>query len=129
MVTTGKVCFICYFIEGSQARGCYIEYKCLSTDFNGNVTIVRKSVNTSTASKCATGIYTSNYNVTFYDMKHNNHIYMEDCAVKLSNQFLSGISLTSIPHETDLILPSPSPTTIQCTDCDNSELLYYNIII
>ena len=66
--TTGEVCFTCYFLEGSQSQGCYIEYNSLITDYySGNITILRTSVDTSTAtaSKYVTGIYTSNYNVTF----------------------------------------------------------------
>ena len=66
----------------------FCEYKCVRTDLNGNITIVRTSVDTSTASKCMTGIYTSKYNVTFYDMDYNNNIYMEEYALKLTNQLV-----------------------------------------
>ena len=27
--TIGEVCFTCYFLEGSQSQGCYIEYNYL----------------------------------------------------------------------------------------------------
>ena len=123
---TGRVCFICHFVYGSQAKGCFIEYKCTRTDFNGDVTIARTSVNTSIASKCVTGIYTSNYNVTFYDVEHSNNIYKDAYAVKQTNQPVIGLYLTptsilsSVPSSTDVISMSPSPTTL-C--CDNSKLL------
>ena len=125
----GEVCFTCHFVTGSQAEGCYVEFKCFKTDFNGNVTINRTSVDSSTASKCVTGIYTSNYNVTFYDMDYNNVPYTTEYAVKLTNQSVTGLSppltptLTTISSVAVIItLSNPSPTTL-CTDCDNSKLL------
>ena len=135
--TTGEVCFTCYFLEGSQLQGCYIEYNSLITDYySGNIIIVITSVDTSTASKCVTGIYTSNYNVTFYDMDYNNVPYTTEYAVKLTNLSLTGLS--SIPTLTTtssvavintlslitnvISISSPSPTTL-CTDCNNSK--YY----
>ena len=113
--TTGEVCFTCYFLEGSQSQGCYIKYNSLITDYySGNITIVRTSVDTSTASKCMTGIYTSNYNVTFYDMDYNNVPYTTEYAVKLTNQLVTGLfpdltSKLSVPSGTN-ILSSPLPT-------------------
>ena len=122
---SGHVCFTCYFLEGSQSQGCYIEYNSLITDYySGNITIVRTSVDSSTASKCMTGIYTSNYNVTFYDMDYNNIPYTTKYAVKLTNQLVIGLS-SLIPTPTiisSITLSSPSPTTL-CTDCNNSKLL------
>ena len=96
---------------------------------------MRTSVDTSTASKCVTGIYTSNYNVTFNDMDYNNVPYTTEYAVKLTNQLVTGLSsiptlnaTSSVPVIitlsliTNVISSSPSPTTL-CTDCDNSKLL------
>ena len=98
---------------------------------------MRTSVDTSTASKCVTGIYTSNYSVTFYDMDYNNVPYTTEYAVKLINQLVTGLSptptlnntsnvaetVTTISSVTIIItLSSQSPTTI-CTDCHNSKLL------
>ena len=71
-----------------------------------------------------TGIYTSNYNVTFYDMDYNNIPYTTKYAVKLTNQLVIGLS-SLIPTPTiisSITLSSPSPTTL-CTDCNNSKLL------
>ena len=133
---TREVCFICYFLECSQSQGCYIEYNSLITDYySGNITIVRTSVDTSTASKCVTGIYTSNYNVTFYDLDYNNVPYTTEYAVKLTNQSVTGLSpiptltttssvpvINTLSLITNVISSSPSPTTL-CTDCDNSKLL------
>ena len=91
---------------------------------------MRTSVDASTASKCVTGIYTSNYNVTFYDMDCNNNIYIEEYAVKITNQSINGLLLIPSPTSTPSMLSStstngmssPSPTTL-CIDCDNSKLL------
>ena len=124
-LTVGEVCFTCHFVTGSQSQGCYVEYKCIEADFNGNVTINRTSVDDSTASKCMTGIYTSNYNVTFYDMDENNTYYRQDYATRLTDQSVSGLSfsttISSVSSSTNVILSSPSPTLY--TDSDNSKLL------
>ena len=124
----GEVCFTCHFAYGSQAQGCYIEYTCTRTDYNGFLNISRISVDTSTASKCVTGIHTSNYNVTFYDMDYNDNIYMKEYAIKRTNESVTGLpppSITILTSTvsliTEIILSSPSPTTL-CTDCDNSKL-------
>ena len=128
---SGQVCFTCYFLEGSQPQGCYIEYNSLITNYySGNITIVRTSVDASTASKCVTGIYTSNYNVTFYDMDENNNIYIEEYAVKVTNQSINGSLPIPSPTSTPSTLSSIStnsmsplsPITLY-TDCDNSS--YY----
>ena len=68
---------------------------------------MRTSIDTSTASKCVTGIYTSNYNVTFYDMDYNNVPYTTEYAVKLTNQSVTGLSP---PPTSTLRVSSPSPT-------------------
>ena len=133
--TTGEICFTCHFVTESQSQGCYVEYKCHKTDFNGNVTINRTSVDANTASKCVTGIYTSNYNVTFYDMDYNNVPYTTEYAVKLINQLVTGLSsiptltttssvavINTLSSRTNVISSSSSPTTL-CTDCDNNKLL------
>ena len=91
---------------------------------------MRTSVDTSTASKCVTGIYTSNYNVTFYDMDYNNVPYTTEYAVKLTNQLVTGLSSSTIIPSSTFIssvfslstnVISSSPSTI----LDNSKLLYY----
>ena len=93
---------------------------------------MRTSEDNSTASKCVTGIYTSNYNMTFYDMDYNNNIYMEEYAVKLTNQSVIGLSpppTLSIPtsissNVTTTTLSFPSPT-LCLQNCDDSKLSYY----
>ena len=60
-------------------------------NYNNNINIVRTSVDSSTASKCVTGIYTSNYNVTFYDMDYSNVPYTTEYAVKLTDHFITGL--------------------------------------
>ena len=123
---TREVCFTCYFLEGSQSQGCYIEYNSLITDYySGNITIVRTSVNTSTASKCVTGIYTSNYNVTFYDMDYNNVPYTTEYAVKLTNLSVNGLlsSPTSfMPPSISTVVTLPPSS---CTVCTSSKSSYY----
>ena len=65
-----------------------------------------------------TEIYTSNYNVTFYDMDYNNVPYTTEYAVKLTNQLITGLSLTtsstmlSMSMNSSLDVTSPSSTLI-----------------
>ena len=83
---------------------------------------MRTSVDVSTASKCVTGIYTSNYNVTFYDLDYNN-----ESAFQLIHQHIDGLSPTSssmmFSMTTTNIGISSLPTTF-CPNCDNCKLLY-----
>ena len=131
--TTGDVCFSCYFVNGSEAQGCFVKYKCLNADFNGNTTIMRLLLNTSKAIKCVTRIQSSTCNVIFYDLDLNNIIYADDYAVILTYQSVNDISsfhmtsMSSVPSSVDIIsssVPTLSLTT-PCTDCDSSKLLYY----
>ena len=96
---------------------------------------MRTSVDVSTASKCVTGIYTSNYNVTFYDMDYNNVPYTTEYAVKLTNQSITGlinqststtitiVSTLNVLLSSTKIMSSSSPSPTKYTD--NSKLLYY----
>ena len=86
---------------------------------------MRTSVDTSTASKCVTGIYTSNYNVTFYDMDYNNVPYTTEYAVKLTNQTVSCFHIaiqTSSPSHPSFTTQSVSSSFSSPT---NSESLLY----
>ena len=95
---------------------------------------MRTSVDTSTACKYVTGIYTSNYNVTFYDMDYNNVPYTTEYAVKLTNQLVTGLSLSLTPTLTTIsnvivTLSSLSPvSTTLCREYNNSMLIIYIII-
>ena len=152
--TDGEVCFTCYFVEGSEVEGCFVKYKCLRTDFNGNTTIERTSVSDSNITKCLTGIHSSIYNVTFYDLDLNNMTYEDNYAVKLTSQTVDNLSspyMTStssvplsndVPSSTDVSSSidaslstdvssstnvSSSPTML-CTDCINSKLFFIIVI-
>ena len=121
--TVGEVCFTCHFVTGSQVQGCYVEFKCLTTAFNGNVIINRASVGNSSASKCVTGVYRSIYNVTFYDLDYN-----EESAYQLTHQHVDGLSFPPstmvFSMTTTNIVISPLPTTTLSPNCDNCTLLY-----
>ena len=130
--TPRQVCFTCYFVEGSQVQGCFVKYKCLRTNFNGNTTLEKTSVSDSNITKCLTGIHSGIYNVTFYDLDLNDMTYEDNYAVKLVSQSVndlsspcmiptSSIPSTDVSSSTDV---SPSPTML-CTNCTNSKLFYY----
>ena len=78
-----------------------------------------------------TGIYTSNYNVTFYDMDEDNNAYIEEYAVKHTDQPVIGLSPPTLSIPTSMsssvtitTLSSPSPT-LCLQNCDRSKLSYY----
>ena len=71
--TAGRVCFTCIFVEGSQSLGCSIEYLCTRTEYNGQFNINR-SLSSQNVTKCIDGIYTSDYNISFYDIEHDGVI-------------------------------------------------------
>ena len=123
--TTGKVCFSCHFVEGSQAQGCYIEYKCLYSYYNGNVKIER--LPNGTTRQCKKGVHTSNYNVKFYDVEQDDNIYNEFFAYELTDQSVNGLppsavitvaSTSSVPTMTEA---TSLPTSTLCMNCDNSK--------
>ena len=134
--TPRQVCFTCYFVKGSQVRGCFVKYKCLRTNFNGNITIERASISDSNITKCVRGIHSSIYKVTFYDLNLNNMTYKDNYAVKLTFQTVDNLSspymtsTSSVSSSTDASSStdvssstnvSSSPTML-CTDCTNSKL-------
>ena len=96
---------------------------------------MRTSVDTSTASKCVTGIYTSNYNLTFYDMDYNNVPYTTEYAVKLTNQLVTGlfpiptltttssVAVINILSSITDVISSSQPSTTLCTDCNGKLIL------
>ena len=77
-----------------------------------------------------TGLYTSNYNVTFYDMDYNNVPYTTEYAVKLTNQPVTVLPTTTtiIPSLTFISSVFSSSTNVisssPSTILDESKLLY-----
>ena len=118
--TTGLVCFTCIFVEGSQSLGCSIEYLCTTTDYNGQLNISR-SLGSQNVTKCIDGIYTSDYNISFYDIEHDGVISNKP-AYQLIQHSIDGLSpsirssslLSSSPSlsRTSMTM-SPTPTESQ----------------
>ena len=91
--TTGRVCFTCIFVEGSQSLGCSIEYLCTRTEYNGQLNISRP-LGSQNVTKCIDGIYTSDYNISFYDIEHDGDISNQP-AYQLIQQSIERLSLES----------------------------------
>ena len=66
--TTGRVCFTCTFVEGSQSLGCFIEYLCTRTEYNGQLNI-KRPLGSQNVTKCIDGIYVCDYNISIYDIE------------------------------------------------------------
>ena len=115
--TTGRVCFTCIFVEGSQSLGCSIEYLCIRTEYNGQLNINRP-LDSQNVTKCIDGIYVCDYNISFYDIEHDGVISNQP-AYQLIQHSIDGLSppimssspLSSSPSlsRTSMTM-SPTPT-------------------
>ena len=112
-----SVCFTCIFVEGTQSLGCSIEYLCTRTEYNGQINITR-NLGCYMATECILGIYTSDYNISFYDIEHDGDISNQP-AYQLIQHSIDGLSppimssspLSSSPSlsRTSMTM-SPTPT-------------------
>ena len=119
--TTGRVCFTSIFVEGSQSLGCSIEYLCTRTDYNGQLNITRP-LGSQNVTKCIDGIYTSDYNISFYDIEHDGVINYQP-AYQLIQHSINGLSppiMSSSPLSSSLSFTSMTmsltPTESQTID-------------
>ena len=105
--TTGLVCFTCIFVEGSQSLGCSIEYLCTRTEYNGQLNITRP-LGSQNVIKCINGIYTSDYNISFYDIEHDGAISNQP-AYQLIQHSIDGLFPSTMSAS---LISSPSPSTM-----------------
>ena len=98
--TTGRVCFTCIFVEGSQSLGCFIEYLCTRTEYNGQLNI-KRPLGSQNVTKCIDGIYVCDYNISIYDI--------EQPAYQLIQYSIDGLFPSTISASP---ISSPSPSTI-----------------
>ena len=104
--TTGLVCFTSLFVEGSQSLGCFIEYLCTRTEYNGLLNISR-SLGSQNVTKCIDGIYTSDYNISFYDIEHDGVISNQP-AYQLIQHSIDGLSPSTMTMSSSVKLSSSS---------------------
>ena len=104
--TTGRVCFTCIFVEGSQSLGCSIEYLCTRTEYNGQLNI-KRPLGSQNVTKCIDGIYTSDYNISFYDIEHDGVINYQP-AYQLIQQSIDGLSPSIMTMSSSVKLSSSS---------------------
>ena len=123
--TTGRVCFTCTFVEGSQSLGCFIEYLCTRIEYNGQLNI-NSSLGSQNVTKCIDGIYTSDYDISFYDIEHDSVINYQS-AYQLIQHSIDGLSppimssspLSSSSSLSSLPSLSQTSTTISQTPTDS----------
>ena len=119
--TTGRVCFTCTFVEGSQSLGCSIVYLCTRTEYNGQHNINRP-LGSQNVTKCIDGIYVCDYNISFYDIEHDGVINYQS-AYQLIQHSIDGLSppimssspLSSSPSSQTSMTMSSTPTESQTT--------------
>ena len=112
--TTGRVCFTCIFVEGSQSLGCSIEYLCTRTEYNGQLNINRP-LGSQNVRKCIDGIYVCDYNISFYDIEHDGVINYQS-AYQLIQHSIDGLSppiMSSSPLSSSPLSSSSLPSLSQ----------------
>ena len=97
--TTGRVCFTCIFVEGSQSLGCSIEYLCTTTEYNGQLNINRP-LGSQNVTKCIDGIYVCDYNISIYDIEQPVYQLIQYNIDGLFPSTMS-VSLISSPSQID----------------------------
>ena len=97
--TTGRVCFTCIFVEGSQSLGCSIEYLCTRTEYNSQLNINR-SLGSQSVTKCIDGIYVCDYNISIYDIEQPAYQLIQYNIDGLFPSTMS-VSLISSPSQID----------------------------
>ena len=99
--TTGRVCFSCIFVEGSQSLGCSIEYLCTRTEYNGQLNI-KRPLGSQNVTKCIDGIYVCDYNISIYDIEQPAYQLIQYSIDGLFPSTMS-VSLISSPDTTNLV--------------------------
>ena len=97
--TTGLVCFTCTFVEGSQSLGCFIEYQCTRTEYNGQLNI-KRPLGSQNVTKCINGIYVCDYNISIYDIEQPAYQLIQYSIDGLFPSTMS-VSLISSPSQID----------------------------
>ena len=118
--TTGLVCFTCIFVEGSQSLGCSIEYLCTRTEYNGLLNINR-TLGCQNVTECMDGIYTSDYNISFYDIEHDG-VISNKSAYQLIQHSIDGLSppiMSSSPLSSSPSLSRTSTTMSPTTPLES----------
>ena len=108
---TGRICFTCIFVDGSQSLGCSIEYLCTRTEYNGQPNINRL-LGSQNVTKCIDGIYTSDYNISFYDIEHDGVISNQP-AYQLIQHSIDGLSPSIMTMSSSVKLSSSSSSSSQ----------------
>ena len=107
---TNGLCCRCSFITGNYVKGCYIQYNCTQTVFNGHLNIT-----VSEQEQCVEDIYTSVYNITVYDIENDGTVRMDQPVFEFSNISVyipdpSASTNTPTPANTP-ITPDPNAST------------------
>ena len=95
-----STCFECVYVDGTSARGCFIEYTCTVTSYNGNLNVIRPE------KTCKPDINLSNYTIKAYDKESDGTTYTHTPAYLIENTEL-GRSPSST-HGTFLSTPTSS---------------------
>ena len=94
--TIGQICFMCIFVAGSLAHGCYIEYLCINNR-DGFVNISR-SFDDVIVMRCEQGVYTTTCNISFFDIddEFDSSVGNQTPAYQIFQQNIQGLSSTTL---------------------------------
>ena len=112
--TIGQICFMCIFVAGSLAHGCYIEYLCMN-NHDGFVNISR-SFDDVIVMRCEQGVYITTCNISFFDIddEFDSSVDNQTPAYQIFQQNIQGLSSTTlssschayVSHTTSLLSPT-----------------------
>ena len=110
-----STCFQCVYVDGTSARGCFIEYISVVTRYNGNLNVIRPE------RTCKHDINLSNYTIKVYDEESDGTIYTHTPAYRIEitelGRILSSTQGTLLSTPTSSII---SFTVINSPDISSS---------
>ena len=112
-----STCFQCVYVDGTSARGCFIEYISVVTSYNGNLNVSGPNWT------CKHDINLSNYTIKVYDEEGDGTVYTHTPAYLIESTELGRILSTT--HGILLSIPTSSVisfTVINSPDISSSPI-------
>ena len=107
-----STCFQCVYVDGTSARGCFIEYICAETIYNGNLNV------SGSERTCKPDINLSNYTIKVYDEESNGTIYTHTPAYLIESTKLGRI----LPFTHGTLISTPTSSVISFTVINSPDI-------
>ena len=107
-----STCFQCVYVDGTSARGCFIEYISDVTSYNGNLNV------SGTERTCKHDINLSNYTIKVYDEESDGTIYTHTPAYLIESTKLGRI----LSSTQGTLLSTPTSSVITFTVINSPDI-------